>query len=421
MEAVQVAVRVGPAAPGQHIGVKVALVGHVERGGEFGRLDLHVKAGIARHGLDHQRNALRVRGGGRDQCEARVGHAGRLQQGPRFLHIALGHGHILGVVAVGRCHPLVANLGLVVHHHLGQALAVQRQLKRLAHARIAPERVLLRLVALADVDGDALVADLGDARHLELLLDLQLLHVGRGDAFDEIELARLQVGQPHGGVGDRGVGDLGEVDGALVPVAVVAFQRDAVLRHPLHKLESAGADRLEAELVAGGLRRLGRDHHAGAVGQDGQQRGKRRAQVQAHCHRVDHIDAADRAQLAPAVGTGHGFVALDVELDGSGVEFFAVMKSHAGANLHCQRLAVGRPLIALGQLGHDGQLFIHIQQFVAQRREHHPADKAARQGRVQHIGVFGQAHAQGLGLGQADQQQGGRGEGFLHHVKLLFN
>ena len=112
------------------------------------------------------------------------------------------------------------------------------------------------------------------------------------------------------------------------------------MRHPLDKLEGARADRFEAELVAGGLRGLGRDHHARAIRQDGQQRGKWCAQVQAHCHRVDHIDAGDRSELTTAVGAGHGFVALDVELDSSSVELFAIMKGNAGANFQRQGLAV---------------------------------------------------------------------------------
>ena len=199
---------------------------------------------------------------------------------------------------------------------------------------------MLRFVALANVDGDALVTDLGDAGHLELLLDFEFFYIRRSDPFDEIELARFQVGQAHGGVGNRRVGDFGEIDGRLVPVAVVTLQRDAVLRHPLDKLEGARADRLEAELVAGGLRGLGRDHHARAVRQNGQQGGKGCAQVQAHGHRVDHIDAGDRSELTTAVGAGHGFVALDVELDSSSVELFTIMKGNAGANFQRQGLAV---------------------------------------------------------------------------------
>ena len=102
-------------------------------------------------------------------------------------------------------------------------MAVQRQLKGFAHPRVAPQRVLLRFVALANVDGDALVTDLGDAGHLELLLDFEFFYIRRSDPFDEIELARFQVGQAHGGVGNRRVGDFGEIDGRLVPVAVVTL------------------------------------------------------------------------------------------------------------------------------------------------------------------------------------------------------
>ena len=97
-------------------------------------------------------------------------------------------------------------------------VAVERQLERLAHARIRAERVLLRQVALADVDRDALVADLGDLRDLEAAVDLQRRHVGRRHALDEVELAGLEVREPHRRVDDRQVDDPVDVDLALVPV-----------------------------------------------------------------------------------------------------------------------------------------------------------------------------------------------------------
>ena len=418
MEAEGVAVGVGAAAPGQHVGFVVALVGQVQRGGEFGGLDLHVEAGVPRHRLHHQRQALRVAGGGRHQREAGVGDTGLLQQRAGALHVALGHGQALHVVRVVRCHPLVAHRGLVVHHHLRQALPVERQLEGFAHAGVTAQRVGLGLVALADVDGDALVADLGDARHLVLLVRHQLLDVGRGHALDEVELARLQVGQPHGGVDDGRVGDLVEADGGLVPVAVEALEHDAVLRHALDELERPRAHRLGAELVTRGLRGLGRHHHAGTVSQRGQQRRERRAEVQPHGHRVDHVDRGQQRQLTSAVGTGHRLVALEVELHGRGVELLAVMESDARAQLHRQRLAVLGPFPAGGQLRLDGQLLVDVEQLVAQRGKHDAADEGARQRRVQHVGVFGQADAKGLGgRSGRDGQQGDRHGGGQQAVK----
>ena len=135
VEAEQVAVGVGPAAPGEDVGLEVALVGHVERGRELGRLDLDVEAGVARHRLDHHREALRVRGGRRHQGEARPGDARLLEQRLGALDVALGQRQVLRVPGVARRDPLVADLRLVVHHHLRQALPVDGELERLAHPR----------------------------------------------------------------------------------------------------------------------------------------------------------------------------------------------------------------------------------------------------------------------------------------------
>jgi len=86
----------------------------------------------------------------------------------------------------------------------------------LAHARIAPDRVLLGEIALADVDVDALVAELDDLRDLEAAVALQGGNVGGRHALDEIELAGAQVGEAHGRVDDRQVDDALEMDAALV-------------------------------------------------------------------------------------------------------------------------------------------------------------------------------------------------------------
>jgi hypothetical protein len=84
---------------------------------------------------------------------------------------------------------LVAGLGLAFHRHLDQRLAINRELERLAHPGILAERVLLRQVALGDVDGDALVAQLDDLGDAEAAVAPQLRHVGGREALDEVELA----------------------------------------------------------------------------------------------------------------------------------------------------------------------------------------------------------------------------------------
>ena len=157
-----------------------------------------------------------------------------------------------------------------------------------------------------------------------------------------------------------------------------------------------------AEVGALGLRRLRRDHHAGAVGERGQDRRERRRQVELDRRRVDDVDARHRPQLAAAVRAGHRLVALDVELDGGGVELLAVVEGDVGAQLDRQRLAVGRPLVAGRELRHDGELLVDVEQLVAKRREDDPADEGARQRRVEHVGVFGQADAQRVCAGAAN-------------------
>ena len=102
------------------------------------------------------------------------------------------------------------------------------------------------------------------------------------------------------------------------------------------------------------------------------------------------------AQLAAAVGARHRLVALDVELDGRGVELLAVVEGDARAQVQRQRLAVGRPFVARRELRHDVELLVDVEQLVAQRCEHDAADEGARERRVEHVGVFGEADTQRL-------------------------
>src|SRR5712664_1718981 len=163
----QVAVRIGAPAPGEHVGLELAFVGQVERGRELGGLDLDVEAGVLRHRLHHLRDALRVGGCRRHEREARVRHARGREQRLGLRHVALRHRDVPRVIAVGGGDPLVTGDGLAVHRDFYQRIAVERELEGLAHACVPAERILLREVALADIDGDALVADLDDAVDLE--------------------------------------------------------------------------------------------------------------------------------------------------------------------------------------------------------------------------------------------------------------
>ena len=50
------------------------------------------------------------------------------------------------------------------------------------------------------------------------------------------------------------------------------------------------------------------------------------------------------------------------------------------------------------------ELLVDVEQLVAQRGEHDAADEAAGQRRIEHVGILGQADAQGL------RMDGGRDE-----------
>ena len=140
-------------------------------------------------------------------------------------------------------------------------------------------------------------------RELELLVVAHGLDVGRQHALDQVERARAQVGEPHRAVDDRQVGDLVDEDVVLVPVVLEFLDHDAVLLHPLDELVRTGADRMQAELVALRFGGLGRDHHAGAVGELGQQRREGLLEVELDGQRIDDVDRVDHADVGLAVAS----------------------------------------------------------------------------------------------------------------------
>ena len=81
-----------------------------------------------------------------------------------------------------------------------------------------------------------------------------------------------------------------------------------------------------------------------------------------------------------------------------------------GRSLMVTVLAVLGGLVRQRQLRHDVELVVDVEQLVAQRREHDAADVGARQRRVEHVGVLGQADAQrrlrhGCGAGQHERRR----------------
>ncbi len=199
--------------------------------------------------------------------------------------------------------------------------------------------------------------------------------------------------------GDRQEDDLVEVDVGLVPVVRILLEHDAVLRHALDEPERARAHRLGAELVALGLRRLGRDHHARAIRKRREQGRERGVEIQPHRVVVDHVHRRDGRELAPTVRARHGLVPLDVVLDRGGIELLAVVKRDALPELHDQRLVVRRPLPRRRELRHDVELLVDVDQLVAQGREHDAPDERARKRGIEDVRVLGEAEAQRLRAG----------------------
>ena len=102
--------------------------------------------------------------------------------------------------------------------------------------------------------------------------------------------------------------------------------------------------------VARRLGGLGREHHAGPVGQGRQQRREGRRQAQAYGTGVEHVDRLDRAELA-APGASRAIEgAFEVEAHRLGVERFAVMEDDARAQLHGQGRAALGPRPGGGEL-----------------------------------------------------------------------
>src|SRR5206468_2093777 len=152
-----------------------------------------------------------------------------LQQRFRTRNVALRDRHVLRIERIRRRDPLIADFCLAVHRHLDDAVAIERELERLAHARIAAECGLLRKLAFADVDRDALITDLRDLRDLETRIGFELRYIGGRESLDEIELPGTQIREAHRRIGNRQEYDAIEMDLAFVPIIRKALEHDSIL------------------------------------------------------------------------------------------------------------------------------------------------------------------------------------------------
>ncbi|MGY4373895.1 hypothetical protein ACVWZ3_001534 [Bradyrhizobium sp. i1.3.6] len=162
---------------------------------------------------------------------------------------------------------------------------------------------------------------------------------------------------------------------------------------------------MQAELVARLLRGLRRDHHAGAVGELGDQRRVRGLEHQLDGQGIDHLDMVDAGKLRLPERGRQRHVTLDRELCGFGVQRFAVMEFDVRPELDRHLLAVGRSLVGQRELRHDVELLVDVEQLVAEGGEDDAADIGAADAGIEDIGVFGDADAKrGLSLGCARER-----------------
>ena len=105
------------------------------------------------------------------------------------------------------------------------------------------------LRAVVQVDRDAGIGEAGDLGEFEAGVLLHGIDIGRRDALDQVEPARLQIGEPHRRVEIGRNTIRSNMDRILVPVIREAVEHDAVLRHPLDEFVGAGADRMGRELT----------------------------------------------------------------------------------------------------------------------------------------------------------------------------
>jgi hypothetical protein len=102
---------------------------------------------------------------------------------------------------------------------------------------------------------------------------------------------------------------------------------------------------VQSELFAGFLRSLGRDHHAGAVGELRDQRREWRLQHEPDRQRIDDIDVVECGKLRLAERGRQRKVAVEREFCGFRVERLAVVELDASPQLDRHFPAVGGSLM----------------------------------------------------------------------------
>jgi hypothetical protein len=95
----------------------------------------------------------------------------------------------------------------------------------------------------------------------------------------------------------------------------------------------------------------------------------------------------DRADLALAKAALHRQVTFQRVFNRRCVERLAILELHARTQMNHQRLVV-RPFVPGGELRHDVQLCVDIEQLVAQAGEHDATDIGGGNRRVHHVQIL---------------------------------
>ena len=189
------------------------------------------------------------------------------------------------------------------------------------------------------------------------------------------------------------------MDGGRVPVCGEAVQHDSVLRDPLGERERPGADRVQRDVLALLGDRLGGEHHAGAVGEEGGERGVGGGEVDARGEGVDDLHLGHGLQLGAAEAALHRLGAFEVGLDRRGVERGSVLEFDAGAQVQGEGVVVGRPFPAGGELRDEVEVRVGVDELVAEGGEDVAVDVVAALRRVERAGVAGERDCQGGSAG----------------------
>ena len=319
------------------------------------------------------------------------------------------------VVAGHRRRQRLVGRHRAVVDQLHDAVLVDRHVDGLAHLHVVERRHLRVHRHVAGVQ----LAALDDARLL-LGIGHHLLELGRRDAVaGHVDLALLQAQQRDDRLLADLEGDLVEMRQALVPVVGVALEHQALAERPFGELVGAGADRMLAEIGAVFLDLFLRHDMREIDRHDMQEGGVGPGQLELDRMGIDDGDAfeafagaggdglmpLDRGEEAGAGALGLRVDdALDRVFDVVGGHLAAVVEFHALAQLEGEGLAVGRDLVAFGEVGHQHRgagLVVH--QPVEQALDHRPvlpvvADRRIERGDVVLVGDGDGAALLGVGV-----------------------